>query len=114
MQWIAERELVAGSHELGQDYEHVSMLKERFKEFARDTESIGTERVSAANENCDQLIAAEHSDAAAIAEWKDNLNEAWNDLLELIDTRTQMLQASWELHKFYSECKDTLERILVS
>ncbi|XP_033733759.1 spectrin beta chain-like isoform X7 [Pecten maximus] len=112
MQWIAERELVAGSHELGQDFEHVSMLKERFKEFARDTESIGTERVSAANENCDQLIAAEHSDAAAIAEWKDNLNEAWNDLLELIDTRTQMLQASWELHKFYSECKDTLERIL--
>ncbi|XP_060077133.1 spectrin beta chain-like isoform X2 [Ylistrum balloti] len=112
MQWIAERELVAGSQELGQDYEHVSMLKERFKEFARDTESIGTERVSAANENCDQLIAAEHSDAAAIAEWKDNLNEAWNDLLELIDTRTQMLQASWELHKFYSECKDTLERIV--
>lgn len=23
MQWIAERELVAGSHELGQDYDHV-------------------------------------------------------------------------------------------
>lgn len=92
----------------------LQMLKDRFKDFARDTESIGTERVSAASENCDQLIAVEHSDAAAIAEWKDNLNEAWNDLLELIDTRTQMLQASWELHKFYSECKDTLERIVVS
>lgn len=24
-QWIAEREMVAGSHELGQDYEHVSV-----------------------------------------------------------------------------------------
>merc|ERR1712106_545599 len=29
-QWIAEREVVAGSHELGQDYEHVTLLVERF------------------------------------------------------------------------------------
>lgn len=25
MQWIAEREIVAGSHELGQDFEHVTV-----------------------------------------------------------------------------------------
>lgn len=90
------------------------MLKERFREFARETESIGQERVAGANEICDQLIAAGHSDSAIIAQWKDQLNEAWTDLLELIDTRTQMLQASWELHKFYYDCKDLLERIAVS
>lgn len=112
MQWIAEKELVAGSHELGADFEHVCMLQDRFREFARETESIGTERVTAANDNCDALIMADHSDSAQIAEWKDNLNEAWNDLLELMDTRTQMLQSSWELHKFYHDCKDILERIL--
>ncbi|KAI4790788.1 hypothetical protein KUCAC02_034405, partial [Chaenocephalus aceratus] len=44
-QWVAEREVVAGSHELGQDYEHVTMLQERFREFARDTGNIGQERV---------------------------------------------------------------------
>ncbi|XP_061173789.1 spectrin beta chain-like isoform X4 [Saccostrea echinata] len=112
MQWIAEKEVVAGSHELGADFEHVCMLQDRFREFARETESIGTERVTAANDNCDALIMADHSDSAQIAEWKDNLNEAWNDLLELMDTRTQMLQSSWELHKFYHDCKDILERIL--
>ena len=26
-QWIAEREVVAGSHELGQDFEHVTVSK---------------------------------------------------------------------------------------
>lgn len=26
-QWIAEREIVAGSHELGQDFEHVTVRK---------------------------------------------------------------------------------------
>nr|XP_045601233.1 spectrin beta chain-like isoform X2 [Procambarus clarkii] len=111
-QWIAEREVVAGSHELGQDYDHVSMLRDRFKEFARDTETIGTERVAAVNEIADQLISAGHSDAATIAEWKDGLNESWADLLELIETRTQMLAASWELHKFFHDCKDVLSRIL--
>ena len=55
-QWIAEREVVAGSHELGQDYDHVTLLWERFREFARDTESIGNERVHAVNEIADSLI----------------------------------------------------------
>ena len=55
-QWIAEREVVAGSHELGQDYDHVTLLWERFREFARDTESIGSERVNAVNEIADSLI----------------------------------------------------------
>ncbi|CAH1792317.1 unnamed protein product [Owenia fusiformis] len=110
-QWIAEREAVAGAHELGQDYEHVCMLRDRFREFARDTQNIGEERVAQANEICDQLIQSGHSDSATIAEWKDQINEAWSDLLELIDTRTQALLASWELFKFYQDCKDTLERI---
>ena len=29
-QWIAEREVVAGSHELGQDFEHVSVSLQSF------------------------------------------------------------------------------------
>lgn len=111
-QWIAERELVAGSHELGQDYDHVTLLWERFKEFARDTNSVGSERVAKANNIADELIHARHSDSATIAEWKDGLNESWQDLLELIDTRTQMLAASRELHKFFHDCKDVLSRIV--
>ncbi|KAM9847521.1 spectrin beta chain, non-erythrocytic 1 isoform 1-T1 [Aulostomus maculatus] len=111
-QWIAEREVVAGSHELGQDYEHVTMLQERFREFARDTGNIGQERVDGVNRLADDLINAGHGDAATIAEWKDGLNEAWADLLELIDTRTQILAASYELHKFYHDAKEILNRIL--
>uniref|UniRef100_A0A665T1P1 Spectrin beta chain n=1 Tax=Echeneis naucrates TaxID=173247 RepID=A0A665T1P1_ECHNA len=111
-QWIAEREVVAGSHELGQDYEHVTMLQERFREFARDTGNIGQERVDAVNRLADELINTGHGDAATVAEWKDGLNEAWADLLELIDTRTQILAASFELHKFYHDAKEILGRIL--
>ena len=111
-QWISERELVAASQELGQDYDHVTLLWERFKEFAQDTAAIGSERVAKANGIADELIHAGHSDSATIAEWKDSLNESWQDLLELIETRTQMLAASRELHKFFHDCKDVLSRIL--
>merc|ERR1712147_579523 len=72
-----ESEAVAGSHELGQDYEHVTLLVERFKEFAKETDSIGSERVAAVNEIADSLISVGHTDAATIAQWKDSLNDAW-------------------------------------
>ena len=90
------------------------MLRDKFKEFARDTEAVGQERVAAVNDICDNLISAGHTDAATVAEWKDGINESWTDLLELMDTRTQMLQASWELFKFFNDCKETLDRIHVS
>merc|ERR1719464_163052 len=111
-QWIAEREVVAGSHELGQDYDHVTLLWERFREFAKDTQTIGHERVDRVNVIADDLISSGHTDAATIAQWKDALNDAWADLGELIDTRTQMLEASKELHKYFHDCKDVLGRIL--
>ena len=84
------------------------MLQQRFREFARDTGNIGQERVDAVNRLVDELINAGHT----VAEWKDGLNEAWADLLELIDTRTQILAASYELHKFYHDAKEILGRIM--
>jgi spectrin beta len=110
--WIAERTLVASSHEMGVDYEHCCLLRERFAEFTRDTKEIGKLRVGAANEYCDNLIDQGHTDSAEIAEYKDRINEAWADLSELMVTRTQLLKAAWDLHKFLCDCHDVLERIL--
>ncbi|XP_074860919.1 spectrin beta chain, non-erythrocytic 2 isoform X2 [Carettochelys insculpta] len=110
-QWISEREVVAASHELGQDYEHVTMLRDKFREFSRDTSNIGQERVDAVNRLADGLISSGHSENATIAEWKDGLNDAWADLLELIDTRSQMLAASYELHRFYHDARETLAQV---
>ncbi|XP_035240586.1 spectrin beta chain, non-erythrocytic 4-like isoform X2 [Anguilla anguilla] len=110
-QWIAEREVVASSPELGQDYEHVTILQEKFTEFASDTGSVGQERVTAVNQMVDELIDYGHADAATIAEWKDGVNEAWADLMELMETRAQMLAASHQLHKFFSDCREVLAQI---
>ena len=48
----------------------IQMLREKFAQFAADTETIGQERVAEVNEVCDALIADGHADADTIAEWK--------------------------------------------
>ncbi|XP_051513041.1 spectrin beta chain, non-erythrocytic 4-like isoform X1 [Myxocyprinus asiaticus] len=112
-QWIAEKEVIASSTELGQDFEHVTILQEKFTEFATETGSLGQERVTAVNQMVDELIDYGHADAATIAEWKDGVNDAWADLLELMETRGQMLAASHQLHKFFSDCREVLAQIEV-
>ncbi|XP_005384433.1 PREDICTED: spectrin beta chain, non-erythrocytic 2 isoform X2 [Chinchilla lanigera] len=110
-QWIQEREVVAASHELGQDYEHVTMLRDKFREFSRDTSTIGQERVDSANALANGLIAGGHAARATVAEWKDSLNEAWADLLELLDTRGQVLAAAYELQRFLHSARQALARV---
>ncbi|KAG5844063.1 hypothetical protein ANANG_G00157460 [Anguilla anguilla] len=110
-QWIAEREVVASSHELGQDLEQVTIIQDRFTKFSSDTCTLGQERVTAVNKMLDELIDYGHVDGATIAEWKDGLNEAWADLLEMMETRRQMLAASHQLHKFFADCQEVWPKI---
>ncbi|XP_037501776.1 spectrin beta chain isoform X5 [Rhipicephalus sanguineus] len=110
MQWIAEREVVASSQELGQDYEHVTLLRERFNAFRDETRTVGEDRVQKASSQAEALMTG--PDAAQAAQWKDALQEAWADLLELMDTRAQVLAASWDLHRFFHDCRDVYQRIL--
>ncbi|XP_034783719.2 spectrin beta chain, erythrocytic-like isoform X1 [Acipenser ruthenus] len=106
--WIREREKVASCQEMGQDINQVTTMRDKFRDFARDTGSIGQERVDNVNRVIDGLIDREHSEAATMAEWKDNLNESWGDLLELIDTRSQLLTTSYDLHKYFYDGKELL------
>ncbi|XP_075957464.1 spectrin beta chain, non-erythrocytic 4 [Anarhichas minor] len=109
--WITERETVASSTELGHDLEDVTVLQERFTKFASETNSVGQQRMEQVNKMVNEMIDCGHSDAATIAEWKDGLNESWADLLELMETRRQMLAASHQLHKFFTDCKEVLAQI---
>ncbi|KAK5858954.1 hypothetical protein PBY51_003057 [Eleginops maclovinus] len=109
--WITERETVASSTELGHDLEDVTVLQEQFTKFATETNSIGQQRMEQVNKMVNEMIDCGHSDAATIAEWKDGLNESWADLLELMETRRQMLLASHQLHKFFTDCKEVLAQI---
>lgn len=82
------------------------VLQEQFTKFASETNSTGQQRMEQVNKMVNEMIDCGHSDAATIAEWKDGLNESWADLLELMETRRQMLAASHQLHKFFTDCRE--------
>lgn len=113
---------VRGLAPLGRDSVHAShcclcncslhqMLRDKFREFSRDTSTIGQERVDSANALANGLIAGGHAARATVAEWKDSLNEAWADLLELLDTRAQVLAAAHELQRFLHGARQALARV---
>ncbi|XP_044127374.1 LOW QUALITY PROTEIN: spectrin beta chain, erythrocytic-like [Bufo gargarizans] len=110
-QWIAERDIKASSQEMGQNLDHVTILRDKFRDFAKETGAIGQERIDNVNILIEEMIDAGHSEAVTIAEWKDNLNESWADLLELIDTRVQLLSASYDLHKYFYDGTEILSMI---
>ncbi|NXK01174.1 SPTN2 protein, partial [Corythaixoides concolor] len=87
------------------------MLQDKFREFSRDTSGIGQERVDGVNRQADALMVEGHPESAAVAEWKDGLNEAWADLLELMATRSQALAAAFELQRFHRDARRALAQV---
>lgn len=83
----------------------------QFQEFVRDTAILGSRRVQVANQECDKIIASEHQDAPIVALWKDNMNEAWENLLELMHTWSLLLEANLKLQKFFYDCRETYDGI---
>lgn len=84
----------------------MQVLQERFTEFRAETSTAGQRQMDSVNKMVNEMIDCGHSDAATIAEWKDGLNESWADLQELMETRAQMLAASHQLQKFFTNCQE--------
>ncbi|CAH8665856.1 unnamed protein product [Dicrocoelium dendriticum] len=110
--WINEKAKVATVQEVGTDIDHCCLLREKFFNFIKVTAPDGTARVVSVNDQCDRFLSMGHPDAAEIASAKDSLNDSWADLLELIETRKQLLNAAYEMHHFVGDCQDIEERIL--
>ncbi|VEL07435.1 unnamed protein product [Protopolystoma xenopodis] len=90
----------------------------------RDQRGLGTESPLLAADSCDDFDEEFESgrrqlrqvtgpvepkevlDASAEAALaKDRVNEAWADLLELIDTRIQLLKSASDMHRFVNSCQ---------
>ncbi|XP_065832218.1 spectrin beta chain-like [Oscarella lobularis] len=104
--WAGEKESVAQSKELGQDFEHCE-----FTEFARSTNASGTERLNAVNGLADSLIESGHSEKATIQEWQAHVKGLWDRLLDLIEKRRKSLGSAFEIKRFYRDVDDVKSQI---
>ncbi|KTF76375.1 hypothetical protein cypCar_00048606, partial [Cyprinus carpio] len=88
-QWIAEREVVAGSHELGQDYEHVTVRQ--------------------LQEDAVRLQSAYAGDKADdIQRREGEVLEAWRSLLEACEGRRTRLLDTGDKFRFFSMVRDLM------
>lgn len=96
---------VASSHEVGMDLEHCFSLHSQFAQFAVDTQDQGNKLVLSHILRCDRMISRGHKNRSDIALAKDRVNEAWADLLEMIETRQLLLKSSLDMHRFMSDAQ---------
>uniref|UniRef100_A0A672MY51 Spectrin beta chain, non-erythrocytic 4-like n=1 Tax=Sinocyclocheilus grahami TaxID=75366 RepID=A0A672MY51_SINGR len=106
--WLSGQKLQVLNEEKGNV---CTALQSSFTQFSTETRAVGQKQMDSVNKMVNEMIDCSHSDAATIAEWKDGLNESWADLLELMETRAQMLAASYQLHKFFTDCQEVLVQI---
>ncbi|KAH9594755.1 hypothetical protein MS3_00008194 [Schistosoma haematobium] len=109
--WINKRVALATNNDLGVDLDHCCNLRDKFMIFNKETVQTGSQLVSDLSTKCVHLIALGKSDSVIIASIKDNINEIWAELLELIETRKQLLKAALNMHRFVNDCRDFEERI---
>lgn len=65
----------------------------------------GPERLARAIITCRQMIALKHSDSPQIAQWLERIVEDWDELVDLLTTRGELLQTAGNRHLFLSRCE---------
>uniref|UniRef100_G1SN11 Spectrin beta chain n=1 Tax=Oryctolagus cuniculus TaxID=9986 RepID=G1SN11_RABIT len=104
-QWIAEREVVAGSHELGQDYEHVTDVSS-VELLMNNHQGIKAE-IDARNDSfttCIELgkslLARKHYASEEIKEKLLQLTEKRKEMIDKWEDRWEWLRLILEVHQF--------------
>jgi spectrin beta len=109
--WIREKEIIASSEDTGDKLEETMILIEKWDSFCVETKRLGTEKMSQAKSEAEKIIQSGHSHSHKVETWRKTIEEMWDDLVELMETRKQMLQSTYRRHKFEVDSKEILNRL---
>jgi len=108
--WIGEQTQTAQSEDYGQDYEHIQVVQSKFSDFQHAVEA-GTKRYQRVDNMATQLIDTNNPNSRTIQMKKNKLENAFQNLLQLVDGREQKLNGASELHRFNRDVEDAISRI---
>jgi len=109
LEWIQDQMQTALSDDYGQDYEHLQLLKSKFKDFQHRVEA-NVDRFKQCEEFAARLMPT--SRKKDIDERQSEVRDAWSNLLETVSSREQKLTAAGEIHRFNRDVAEALSRIL--
>uniref|UniRef100_A0A4W6DIZ9 Spectrin beta, non-erythrocytic 5 n=1 Tax=Lates calcarifer TaxID=8187 RepID=A0A4W6DIZ9_LATCA len=108
--WMNQQRQTAESQDLGNDYQHVQLLRGKFEGFLKQLE-VGEERLQSCSNVAAQLIRNKHPQSTAVREILQQLSACWEDLKGVARERQDQLQRAEECHRFYQDLSDALTLI---
>ncbi|XP_024910886.1 spectrin beta chain, non-erythrocytic 5 isoform X2 [Cynoglossus semilaevis] len=105
--WINQQRQTAESQDLGNDYQHVQVLCEKFEGFLKKLE-VGEERLQSCSDTAARLVHNKHPQSAAVRDTFQQLDACWVNLKGLARERQDQLHRARECHRFYQELSDAL------
>ncbi|XP_027134554.1 spectrin beta chain, non-erythrocytic 5 [Larimichthys crocea] len=108
--WMNQQRQTAESQDLGNDYQHVQLLRGKFEGFLKQLE-VGEERLQSCNDLAARLIRNKHPQSSAVRETLQELSACWEDLMGVAIERQEQLQRAEECHRFYQDLADSLTLI---
>uniref|UniRef100_A0A8C4L210 Spectrin alpha chain, erythrocytic 1 n=1 Tax=Equus asinus TaxID=9793 RepID=A0A8C4L210_EQUAS len=108
LEWIADKEAIVTSVELGEDWEHTEILHRKFEEFQGDL-TARKRRVDAVNQYANECAEENHPKLTLIKQKQDEVNTAWERLYSLALKRQKTLSDATDFQRFK---RDVTEAIL--
>ncbi|XP_069573815.1 spectrin beta chain, non-erythrocytic 5 [Brachyistius frenatus] len=108
--WMNQQRQTVESQDLGNDYQHVQLLRGKFEGFLKQLE-VGEDRLQSCSDLAARLIRNKHPQRSAVREILQQLSAYWEDLKGVAKERQDQLQRAEECHRFYQDLSDALTLI---
>jgi len=110
-QWIADKETVAHSSEVGDDLEQVEVVQRKFDDFQKDLKA-NEARLVELNTIAERLTAMGQTEAAEkIRIQIEDLNQRWAALQQVTQERAQTLGSAHEVQRYHRDADETKDWI---
>uniref|UniRef100_A0A2K5UN69 Spectrin alpha chain, erythrocytic 1 n=1 Tax=Macaca fascicularis TaxID=9541 RepID=A0A2K5UN69_MACFA len=110
LEWIGDKEAIATSVELGEDWERTEVLQKKFEDFQVDL--VAKEgRVDDVNQYANECAEEKHPELPLIQSKQEEVNAAWERLRGLALQRQKALSSAADLQRFKRDMTDAIQWI---
>ncbi|KAF7648029.1 hypothetical protein LDENG_00163000 [Lucifuga dentata] len=108
--WMNQQRQTAESQDLGNDYQHVQLLRGKFEGFLKQLD-VGDDRLQICSDAAERLIRSKHPQSCSARDTLQRLSACWEDLRGVAMEHHDQLQKAEECHHLYQELSDALTLI---
>ncbi|XP_014652504.1 PREDICTED: spectrin alpha chain, erythrocytic 1 [Ceratotherium simum simum] len=110
LEWIADKEAIVTSVELGEDWEKTEILHKKFEEFQEEL-TARKRRVDRVNQYANECAEENHPELPLIKSKQDEVNSAWERLYSLALQRQKTLSDATDLQRFKRDVTEAIQWI---